>query len=101
MSRLEKDFQPTLVKRLREVLPDETVIIKNDPNSVQGYPDLSIHYKGHYVLLECKRYEGAPERPNQRYYIEQACKNTYAAFVYPENMEEVINEVQRTFAPLG
>lgn len=101
MSRLERDFQMELVSKLRRVLPDEAVIIKNDPNSVQGYPDLSIHYNGKYVLLEVKRKKGAPEQPNQRYYIEQACRNTYAAFVYPENMEEVINEVQRTFTPLG
>ena len=100
--KLEADFQKDdLIPALRKVLPDDAVILKNDPNHLQGYPDLTLHYKGAYILLEVKRYKGASEQPNQRYYIEQACKNTYAAFVYPENMEEVIHEVQRTFASVG
>lgn len=75
------------------------MVIKNDPNYIQGIPDLLILYNDKWAALECKRSESASHRPNQEYYISKMDKMSFASFVYPENMEDVLNEMEQTFLP--
>ncbi len=37
----------------------------------------------------------APEQPNQRYHVEQLSKMSFAAFIYPEIENDVLDELQR------
>lgn len=92
----ESKFQADLIKRLSCEFPG-CIILKNDPNYIQGIPDLSIFYKNRWAMLECKRSAKEAHQTNQDEYIEQADKMSFARFVYPENVEEVIDELQRAF----
>lgn len=96
----ESDYQSYLKKKIYSMLPG-CIVTKQDPNDIQGIPDLSIFYKGRYAWLEVKKsYADYLKEftPNQEYYIEW-CKNsgTFASFIYPENEEDVLNEMARSF----
>lgn len=90
----ENEFQSQLIKDVKNLLPG-CYILKNDPNYIQGFPDLLILYKDKWAALECKRSENASRRPNQEFYISSLRDMSYASFVYPENREEVLNELER------
>ncbi len=49
-------------------------------------------------MLEVKAYEDAPEQPNQEYYVNELNGMSFAAFIYPENEMEVLNELQHAFS---
>ena len=93
---LEKDFQHTLIQDLKKQFP-EALIFKNE--SKQGLPDLTVLYKDKWALLECKKSEDAPKRPNQEYYINMANEMSFASFVYPENKGDVLNALEQAFRP--
>lgn len=92
----ESDFQATLIKDLKTMLPG-CVVLKNDANYMQGFPDLLILFKGKWAALECKRSATAHRQPNQSYYVDKLNQMSYASFICPENREEVMNELQQTF----
>ena len=75
------------------------MVLKNDANYIQGIPDLLILYRNKWAALECKRSEKEHHQPNQDYYIQLMDDMSYASFVYPENKEVVLNELQFTFQP--
>lgn len=93
---LERDFQRGLIKRLKEEFPD-CMVIKLDPNYIQGLPDLLVLHGDKWACLEVKRSPTASVRPNQRYYVDKLNSMSYATFINPENYEEVIHELQQTF----
>ena len=94
--RLESVFQKILINELNNRFPG-CVIMKTDPEYIQGIPDLIILYRNTWALLECKRHQYAEHQPNQDYYVNMFNQMSFSAFVYPENMEVVLNELQRTF----
>jgi hypothetical protein len=94
----ENRFQRNLIQELEDRFPG-CIVIKNDPNYIQGIPDLLILYNDKWAALECKRSESASHRPNQEYYISKMDEMSFASFVYPENMEDVLNEMEQTFLP--
>lgn len=96
MGRLESQFQARVIKDLEFLFPG-VIILKNDPNLRQGIPDLVILWRSKWAFLECKRSWDAPERPNQRWYVEKASRFSFGAFIYPENAEEVLNDLQLAF----
>lgn len=69
-------------------------MVKNDPNYLQGFPDLTIFFNDRYALLECKRSRDEPHQPNQDFYVRKMNGMSYAAFIFPENKEEILNELQ-------
>ena len=77
---LESEYQAKLIKRIEQVLPG-CLIVKNDPNYMQGIPDLTIFYGPRWALLEVKASEKSRERPNQRYYVEKWAEVTFCSFV--------------------
>lgn len=92
----ESDFQKDLIKELKREFPG-CIVLKNDANYIQGIPDLLILFKSYWAALECKRNETAEHQPNQDYYISIMNDMSYATFIYPENKEEVLDELQRSF----
>lgn len=94
MSKLESSFQASLIKELKSIFPG-AMVLKNDPNYIQGFPDLLILYNDRWAALECKRSSSASSRPNQRYYVETLKKMSYAAFICPENKEVILSELQQ------
>jgi len=92
---LERDFQSKVIKTIKERYPD-SIVLKNDPNYIQGFPDLTIHNNGRYALLECKRSENEPHQPNQDYYISWANEHGgFGGFICPENMEELLKKLDK------
>lgn len=91
----ESQFQAQLIKKLNKMLPG-IIILKNDPNYIQGIPDLILLYKNHWAALEVKRGELASVRPNQAHYVRTMHAMSYAAFIYPENESEILSEVQQS-----
>ena len=91
---LESEFQRKLIEELNGIFPG-ALIYKNETK--QGFPDLTVLYKKHWALLECKRSEDADHQPNQDYYVERANQMSFSRFVYPENKQEVLDELQQAF----
>lgn len=95
----ESKFQAALIKDLKEMFPG-CYVMKNDANQIQGFPDLTIlHPNGKWAVLECKKEEEAKKQPNQPYYVEDLNSKSFARFIYPENKEEVLNELQKALRP--
>ena len=95
---LESRFQAQLIKELKDRFPG-CVVLKNDPNYIQGFPDLSVFYRDKWAWLETKRSRNASHRPNQDFYISQRQDMSFARFISPDNKEEVLNELQQAFQP--
>lgn len=95
-TKLERDYQSDLIKKLKHLFPG-CLILKNDPTYLQGILDLSIFYKDRWAMLEVKASASSPEQPNQRYYVELLDAMSFAAFIYPENEEEVLDALQQSF----
>ena len=92
----ESAYQHKLIKKLRKTFPG-CIVNKNDPNYIQGFPDLTVLYEDKWAALEVKNREKAPHRPNQDYYIQKLNKMSYASFIYPENEKEVFGDLQQAF----
>lgn len=100
MSRLlERDFQAKLIRDVREMFPGSIVmkLDASDPGIPQGTPDLLVLYQNRWAALECKKAKTAHKQPNQEYRVSQMNDMSFARFVYPENKEEVLNELKQTF----
>ena len=91
---LESKFQSELIRDLKTLFPD-ALIFKNE--SKQGMPDLTVLYKTHWALLECKKSRDAAHQPNQEYYVDRADEMSFGRFIFPENKQEVLDELQQAF----
>lgn len=92
----ESKFQADLIVELKNLFKG-SIIIKNDPNYIQGIPDLLILHKDRWAALEVKASAGASRQPNQDYYVNQMDDMSFAAFICPENKDTIIDGLQRTF----
>ena len=70
------------------------IVTKLDSADIQGIPDLLILYKDKWGTLENKRSAKASHRPNQDYYVEKMNEMSFSKFIYPENKDEVLNELK-------
>lgn len=94
MGKLERDFQRNLIKELKDIFVG-CIVMKNDSSYIQGIPDLLILYKDRWAALEVKKSATASHRPNQEYYVDKMDEMSYASFIYPENKEVVLDELQQ------
>lgn len=90
----ENDFQSKLKKELKEMFPG-CIVTKLDSGDIQGIPDLLILYKNKWATLENKRSENANHQPNQDYYVDKMNEMSFSRFIYPENKDEVLNELKK------
>lgn len=95
-TKKESSFQANLIKDLEKIF-DGCVVMKLDPNYLQGIPDLLVLYKDKWATLECKKQANAHKQPNQNYYVDKMNKMSFSRFVCPENKEAVLNELQQAF----
>jgi len=92
----ESAFQKGLINDLKKRFPG-CMVLKNDPNYIQGIPDLLVLYEGRWAALECKKAKQASHQPNQDYYVERMNEMSFSRFVYPENKEIILDELQQSF----
>ena len=96
LAKRENSFQESLIREIKARFLD-AIVLKNDSSYVQGIPDLLVLWKDRWACLECKRSEDAHHQPNQEWYINRMNSMSFARFVYPENKEEVLNEMEQAF----
>lgn len=89
----ESTFQSNFIKLIEKTFPG-CLVLKNDPKYKQGIPDLIILYGKHWAMTEIKRSKNATHRPNQDYWVKRLNTMSYAAFVYPENVKSIIEELK-------
>ena len=96
----ESKFQSDLIKEIKERFPG-CMVMKNDSSYIQGIPDLLILHNDSWAALECKRSSNSKKQPNQEYYVNKMNEMSYAQFISPENKEEVLDGIQRSFESKG
>lgn len=92
----ENKFQSQVIHDIKCRCPG-CLVLKNDANYIQGIPDLLVLNENKWAALECKKDKKASKRPNQDYYIQKMNKMSFARFISPENKEEVLDEMERSF----
>ena len=93
---LENRFKTKLISELEDMFPG-CMVLHLDPNEIQGIPDLLVLYKNKWAVLEGKKHANAIHQPNQDYYVELMDEMSFAAFIYPENKDEVLDELYLYF----
>lgn len=95
----ESKFQRDLIDELKFMFPG-SIILKNDAGYRQGIPDLIILWEDRWATLEVKKsYKDFRDntQPNQPYYVDLMNQMSFSAFIYPENKEDVLYDLQQTF----
>ena len=92
---LERQFKRRAIQDIKDRLPEVDLdFIESDNRSM---PDIYILGPVIWAALEFKTSEKASRRPNQEWHIHRLNAKGYARFVYPENLEEVLDELERLF----
>jgi hypothetical protein len=92
----ENQYQAKLIRKIKKMFPG-CVVLKSDSSYLQGVPDLIILWEFNWASLEVKPTAKASRQPNQDYYVEQLDEMSFAAYIYPENEEEVLSALQQAF----
>lgn len=93
---LENKFKTKLKKELESRF-DGCIVTHMDAGDIQGIPDLLILYNDRWATLEGKKNANASHRPNQDYYVKKMNNMSFSRFIYPENKDEVLNELEEYF----
>ncbi len=96
----ERHYQASLIKKLRRMF-DGILILKNDSGYMQGVPDLLLLFGPYWAVLEVKWDKDSPFQPNQEYYLALMNEMSFAACIYPENEDEVLDALQSAFGLRG
>ncbi len=94
----ENQYQKNLKKKIESRFPN-AMVFKNEAR--QGIPDLLILNGDRWASLEVKRSENEKKQPNQEYYVNKMNEMSYSSFIFPENEEAVLDELQRALQPRG
>ena len=92
----ESEYQKHLIRDLKRRFPG-AIVLKNDPNYIQGIPDLTVLCDGFWAMLEVKRSRAASKRVNQQWYIDKASDMSFGAIISPDTHEEILDEMERSF----
>lgn len=87
-SKVQLDF----IKKLRDRYPG-CWVEKADSGYRQGTPDWRFYYRRFWAAFEIKRSKHERFQPNQKEYVAKLDGMSFARTVYPENMEEVLEEL--------
>lgn len=95
-TKLERQFQASLIRELKKRFSG-CIVMKLDASYIQGIPDLLVLWGKHWATLECKKSAKAHRQPNQKNYVDKMNAMSFSRFIFPENKEEVLNELEQTF----
>lgn len=101
MATPEGTFKKKLIGELEKEFPD-CIVTKLEADFKAGIPDILIVDGPRWATLEAKKSKAdvTKERPNkasQDYYVTRMNNMSYSSYVYPENKEEVLNELKVHF----
>jgi hypothetical protein len=88
----EPEYQAKLIKKIKKIFPD-CIVQKEDSGYLQGIPDLLILCNNKWATLEVKIDKDASHQPNQDYYVCKMNDMSFSRFIFPENEDEVLNEL--------
>lgn len=94
---LESEFKRSFKLRLKVRLLGIDLDFIENKNNARSTPDLIILGSPMWVALEFKTSARAKRQPNQSYHIQRMDQKSYARFVYPSNVEEVLDELEELF----
>ena len=92
----ESSFQHDLIGEIKKRWPG-SIVMKNDSGYIQGIPDLTVLFGDRWAMLECKRSSNEGHQPNQDYYVDKTNKMSFSRFIFPENRESVLAELDAHF----
>lgn len=92
----ENRFKTNLISEIEKMFPG-CMVVHLDPNEIQGIPDLLVLYNDRWAALEGKDYATAKHQPNQDWYVDYMNQMSFAAFIYPENKDEVLDALYLYF----
>lgn len=95
---LEASFKVKAKQEIMKRFPDLDLDFINSGINDRSMPDLFIIGPNFWAALEFKRKKHSSHRPNQDHHIARLNKKGYATFVYPENLEEVLNGLEELFS---
>jgi hypothetical protein len=93
---LESQFKRHVKKRITERFPNLDLDFID--TAYRSMPDTFVIGPGVWAALEFKQSEDSSHRPNQDYHILRLNKKGYATYVSPENVEEVLDELEILFS---
>lgn len=101
MGTPEGNFKRKLIKDLEKEFPD-SIITKLEADYKNGIPDILILHKDKWATLEAKptKADVTKERQNklaQDHYVAKMNSMGYSSYIYPENKQEVLNELKIHF----
>lgn len=99
MPRLESGYKAKVVRYIREELLPGCILTTGNSASLQGIPDVFIVYHNKWAMLEFKRSPTEEHQPNQDWYVDRMNEWSFAAFIFPENEEEVLRDLQHALRP--
>ncbi|HAH18441.1 MAG TPA: hypothetical protein DCL29_05470 [Eubacterium sp.] len=96
----ESKFQNDIIHSIKCRCPN-CMILKNDPNYIQGIPDLTIFYKDRWATLEVKRskedyLKSVKTNKNQKFYVDKMNEMSFSRYIYPENEKEVLDDLEQS-----
>lgn len=100
MTAEEARFKGGLKGKLEKLFPG-ALILESDPDYIQGIPDLLVLWRSKWAALECKADAKARRQTNQKFYVDLMNSMSFAAFIYPENEERVLRDLQFAFGATG
>lgn len=92
----EAQYQSKVIQRLERMFPG-CLVLKNDATYRQGIPDLILLWNEFWASLEVKVGPSIRKQANQDYYIDKLSEMSFAAYIYPDVEEEVLNALQQAF----
>lgn len=96
---LESQFKRHVKCSIRDRFPNlDLDFIDTNAYNFRSMTDLVVLGPEVWAALEFKRSEDSPHQPNQDYHISRLNKKGYASFVFPENLEEVLDELEVLFS---
>ena len=101
MATPEGSFKKRLITAIKKEIPG-CIVTKLEADYIEGIPDILILHKDKWATLEAKKDKGevTKPRPNklqQDYYVATMDQMSFSRYVYPENQEEVLNELKLHF----
>lgn len=97
----EGNFKEKLIKDIEKEFPG-CIVTKLEADFKNGIPDVLVLHKDKWATLECKKnekevYKQRPNKMAQDHYVSSMDKMSFSRYVYPENKEEVLNELKIHF----
>ncbi len=93
---LEAAFKKKTLVFIREDLLPGSLTFHMNASYNQGILDTLILYRDRWACLEFKKSATAKKRPNQDWHRDRLDNMSFAAFIYPENSEEVLYALHRS-----